>query len=246
VIGSLGAALIPTTRVPRAVNPFVGDSPPWFAEPLHSLGIVVVIGTLVAGGVSMLIRFRRSSGVERQQIKWLAFAALLVAVTGIVYSAVSVVVGDDNNAAAAFLGTATLFVPVAIALAVLRHGLYEIDRVLNRTVVYSAVSVVLVSLYAGSVLLLQGVLASVTSGDTLAVAASTLLVAAIFQPVRGRIQNAVDRRFFRSRYDAQLSAERLGARLREEVDVDAVGRVLVAEVSAVVNPQHATVWLRRD
>lgn len=245
IVGSHGGALVPTTRVPGAVNPIVGHSTPWFAEVLHSLGIVVVVGVLAAGGASVLIRFRRAAGVERQQMKWLAFGALLVAVTGIAYSTVTVVVGDDNNPAAALLGLATLFVPVAIALAVLRHGLYEIDRVLNRTVVYSAVSVVLVSLYAGSVLLLQGVLASVTSGDTLAVAASTLLVAAIFQPVRGRIQSAVDRRFFRSRYDAQLSAERLGARLREEVDVDAVGRVLVAEVVAVVNPQHATVWLRR-
>jgi len=183
--------------------------------------------------------------VERQQLKWLLLGGLVLTLGMGSYMITTIVTDDPYRPASALAALLIFAVPVTMAVAMLRHGLYEVDRLLNRTVVYAVVSVVLVVLYGGAVLLLQPLLHSVTGGETLAVAGSTLLVATIFQPVRRRVQGSVDRRFFRSRYDARLTAERLGARLREEVDLERLASALLAEVGQTMQPRAASIWLRQ-
>ncbi len=134
--------------------------------------------------------------------------------------------------------------PVAIGIAVMRYRLYDIDVLIRRTVVYGAVSAALVATYLGAAVLFQAVLRPFTSGSELAVAGSTLLVVALFQPFRSRIQGAVDRRFYRSRYDAARTLDAFGARLRNEVDLDSVRADLLGVVHDTVRPAHASVWLR--
>lgn len=244
-LGTVSSAFVPLTRVRGAVNPWAPlETSPAVVAAL-SLGMALTILTFLVALVSLVVRFRRSAGVERQQLKWLLLGGLVVTLGMGSYMITTIVTGDPYGPASAVAALLIFAVPVTMAVAMLRHGLYEVDRLLNRTVVYAVVSVVLVVLYAGAVLLLQPLLHSVTGEDTLAVAASTLFVAAIFQPVRRRVQGSVDRRFFRSRYDARLTAERLGARLREEVDLERLASALLAEVGQTMQPRGAFIWLRQ-
>jgi hypothetical protein len=244
VAGMVGFAFGPPVRVPGAVNPLVGDQLPASSQPLAYVGASGAAVVLAIAAASIVIRFRRSTGVERQQLKWLALGALIVSIGLGIQTSITLAGGDAFGIAAAITSVTLLAVPLAIALAMLRYGLYEVDRVLNRTVVYALVSVVLLGVYGATVLVLQPVLHPVTGGDTLAVAGSTLLVATAFQPVRRRVQEAVDRRFFRSRYDAGRTVERLGARLRDEVDLDTLADALLTEVRQAIQPSGASIWLR--
>ncbi|MEJ7826516.1 MAG: hypothetical protein WKF48_13870 [Solirubrobacteraceae bacterium] len=201
--------------------------------------LAIVVFGMAAAGIG--VRVRRSFGVERQQIKWVAFALALVAV----FLAGSAVFPEPLSYTSLLLALLALVaVPVAAGIAILRYRLYDIDVVINRALVYGSLSVSLAGTYLATVLLLQLVLNSFTAGSGFAVAASTLAVAALFQPARRRIQARVDRRFFRSKYDAARTLERFGAHLRDEVALETLGDELTAVVAETMQPTHVTLWLR--
>jgi hypothetical protein len=195
---------------------------------------------------SLVVRFRRSRGIERQQMKWLFFAGTVIVGAFIVSFVVEPLVGSSWITDAAFLvgAVAVLLLPVAVAIAILRYRLYEIDRLISRTLVYAALSLVLGAAYVGLVLGGQALFSSFAGGSNLAIAASTLVVAALFLPVRSRVQRFVDRRFYRRRYDAQRTLEGFGTRLREQVDLGALEQDLHAVMTETMQPAHASLWLR--
>jgi hypothetical protein len=204
---------------------------------------VVATALLGVAVVSMVLRLRRASGVQRQQLKWLAYAAVLLAsyyllaflyTRGTIRSVPPVI---DT----AVSGLGLVVVPAAIGVAVLRYRLYDIDRLINRTLVYGLLTLLLGGGYA-AVALVLGQLAGQDS--SLAVAGATLAVAALFQPARRRVQAVVDRRFNRRRYDAARTVEAFSARLRDEVDLDTLSAELLAVVDQTVQPTRAALWLR--
>ncbi|MDP8968494.1 MAG: hypothetical protein M3N04_07835, partial [Actinomycetota bacterium] len=210
------------------------------AEAAYIVGQVLFLTAFLAAVASLIVRFRRSAGVERQQLKWIAYAVSAFAVVG----PLAAVAYHDSVLVQVAIAIVVTSVPAAVCIAILRYRLYDIDVVINRTLVYGALTATLAGIYLASVLLLQLVLSGVTADSSLAVAASTLAVAALFQPARGRIQHAVDRRFYRQKYDAARTLEAFGARLRDEVDLDALGAELRAVVAQTMQPQHVSLWLR--
>ncbi|RZT16809.1 hypothetical protein EV649_4342 [Kribbella sp. VKM Ac-2569] len=247
-----GVLEIPADRPiqnPLGVEGAVGSALSW----LSGVGELLAAGTLVLGGLSLVLRLRRSRGRERQQVTWFAYVCILALAPFVVLALVSLVGGDefppwlDVVAVVAWWSLVFLLLvglPSAIGIAILRHQLYGIDVVIHRTLVYGALTLTLGTSYLGSVLLLQLVLNPLTQGSDLAVAMSTLTVAALFRPVRSRIQALVDRRFFRRRYDAARTLEAFGSRLRDQLDVDALGNDLRAVVRDTMQPAHVTLWLR--
>jgi hypothetical protein len=204
---------------------------------LFTLFVVLVL-------VSLVLRFRRARGDERQQLKWFTFAAALTAVLppalgGLAEQAGAPLVG------AVFFSLVTVMLPVAIGVAILKYRLYDIDRVINRTLVYGLLTVLLAGVYAGAVLVLGQVFGGVgRDPPSWAVAGATLAVAALFQPARRRIQAIVDRRFNRRKYDAATTVEAFSARLRDEIDLDALSAELLAVAHQTMQPTTATLWLR--
>ena len=216
------------------------------AAPFVLLALALCIVTSAA---ALVIRFRRSHGMERLQVKWLATAAAAVGgvfligmLTSSVFPEEADTVWQEALDQLSFLMFALL--PLAIGVAVLRYRLYDIDVVVNRALVYGSLTATLVVTYLGSVLLLQLLLQPLTQRSDLAVAVSTLAVAALFGPARRRIQVAVDRRFYRHRYDAARTVSDFSARLRQEIDLDAIGTDLVRIAGDAVQPTDASLWLR--
>ncbi len=203
--------------------------------------LALMVG-LFGAAASAVLRFRRAKGEQREQMKWIALAGAIAAATIPTMFALYTVVGQ--GVADSVIMLSILGLPAATTVAILRYRLYDIDVVINRTLVYGALTATLATVYVGSVLLLQLVLSGLTQGSGLAVAASTLAVAALFRPVRGRIQKVVDRRFFRNRYDAERTLESFGARLRDEVDLAALSADLQAVVAETMRPAHVSLWLR--
>ncbi len=219
-------------------NPLVVDSP--ILEAGFAVGMMLLLCSIGAALVSLGVRYRRSVGLERLQLRLLLFAGAIF----IPVMALAVPFWYESVAVQAAAALAVVLLPTAAAVAILRYRLYDIDVVINRTLVYVSLTATLAVVYVGSVLLLQLVLSGLTEGSGLAVAASTLAVAALFRPVRARIQSIVDRRFFRSRYDATRTLDAFGGRLRDEVDLDALTVELQAVVSETMRPAHVSLWLR--
>lgn len=213
---------------------------------------------LAVTAFELLLRFRRSRGAERQQVKWIAVAApVIVVVVGgmygvLVLAGAAPLSGDPREVHGPLLPlliAATLSVvlfPVTIGIAILRYRLYDIDLLINRTIVYGSLTAILAAAYVGAIALFQVALGSVTKQSPLAVAASTLLVAALFQPLRTGIQRAVDRRFYRRKYDAQRTVEAFRSRLRDEVDLSRLTDELGALVTESLQPASVTIWLRSE
>jgi hypothetical protein len=228
-------------------NPLgVGSDPEPF-DALGGLAWLLATSGLVACGVAMVRRMRRAHGIERLQLKWIAFAASLFAVGFLVISITFFVELSGSiidPLRTAVLGFGFCTIPIAAGIAILRYRLYDIDVVINRTLVYGALTAILAGVYIGSVLLLQLLLRPLTADSNLAIAGSTLAVAALFRPARARIQGAVDRRFFRRKYDAARTLERFGAHLRDEVALDSLSAELRAVVVETMQPSHVSLWLR--
>jgi hypothetical protein len=226
-----GAVPNPTGGIPGPV----GDVAAVMAPLLNVGGLTLL---LLAAVASVVVRFARSRGVERQQLKWFAYAAALLAVSVVASAVVPVPIVN------ALTNLVIFGLPIALAIAVLRYRLYDIDLLINRTVVYGATSAAIGATFFAGIVALQAVLRPLTSGSELAVAASTLVSFALFQPVRRRIQTGVDRRFNRAHYDAARTLDSFADHLRDEVDLDALRSDLLEAVRATMAPAHTSLWLR--
>jgi hypothetical protein len=235
-------------------NPFGLEGYPWMSGARDALNLLLSV-CMLASVSSLVIRYRRSGGEVRQQIKWIAFAASVVAL------GVSGAVVLGTFAAGTAGGTHPLLiglledaitlsfagVPIAVGFAVLKYRLYNIDVIINRTLVYGSLTATLVALYFGGIVVLQRFFVLLTGKQsTLAVVASTLLIAALFTPLRRRIQSYIDRRFYRRKYDARKTLEAFSAKLRDETDLEALSDDLVAIVRETMQPAHVSLWLRRS
>ena len=203
---------------------------------------VLIAATGLAAIVSLAFRYRRAGTAERAQLKWLVYAGALIVAALLAEIPVEQVLGTGDaatNLQNAVSTGAVALVPVAIGIAILRYRLYDIDRVISRTVAYAIVTGLLVGVYAGLVLLATQVL---KFHSTVAVAAATLVAAALFNPVRRRVQKQVDRRFNRARYDAERTVAAFAARLKDAVDLDAVRDDLAEVVQTTLEPAHLWVW----
>jgi hypothetical protein len=226
-------------------NPFAvaPDAALWsvvLIEPIFFIGLA----TNVVAAISLILRARRSSGLERQQLRWVAAsvgALVAAAIGGVIASAVV-------PAGIAYLASIVAFaaLPLSIGVAVLRYRLYEIDRIVSRTLGWLLLTVILGAVFAAFIVGLQALLAPYTERNTLAVAGSTLAAFALFQPLRRRVQLAVDTRFNRARVDADRARDAFGHRLREDVDLDAVRGRLVETARETLRPAGVDVWLRSD
>ena len=239
--GSFVVGLMKTGPIadhPQLTSPFAVDNP--LIGPLEGLTLVLIAIGMVGSSISLVLRFRRSHGEQRQQIKWLALAGTIAVVTIVVGVITYDILGE--RVADGLMMLSIMGLPAAAGIAILRYRLYDIDVVINRTLVYGVLTAMLAGVYLGSVLLLQLVLESFTQGSGLAVAASTLATAALVRPARTRIQAIVDQRFFRRKYDAAQTLAGFSARLRDEVDLDAIHNDLRAVVAETMKPSHVSLW----
>ena len=196
---------------------------------------------LVLSAVSLVLRLRRAAGVERQQLKWFVYAVALFA---LVFPPSVLTLGDGRLIVALLP-----LVPAAAGIAILRYRLYDIDVVINRTLVYGALTVMLGAVYFGGVVATQRIFRALTGQEEqpqLAIVVSTLVIAALFNPLRRRIQGFIDRRFYRRKYDARKTLEAFSARLRDETDLEALSEDLVGVARSTMQPEHASLWLRPE
>jgi hypothetical protein len=248
VTGMLIVSTAATILAPGQIDPGIPPNPlgipilpEWIRAAGTALALVVMMLGAIMGVVSIAVRFRRGRGDERQQLKWMLAATVLSGAT-----VLPTFVGVNSVLLAVLGPLAIALIPGAVALAILRYRLYDIDRLISRTIAYTLVSVVLVTTFVLGNLALQAVLANVTSSDTLAVAGSTLVAAAAAQPLRRGIQQAVDRRFDRARVDASLIVAAFSARQRGAVDLEAVVGDIRATAGESMRPMTIGIWLRDD
>jgi hypothetical protein len=234
-------------KTPSITNPMGVESAADVLGLLESAVMPLLLAVMIASITSLVVRFRRSRGEERQQLKWFAYSAALLAtsiILGTILTNLMPVLefGEYSNVLQ-ILGVCGL--PVATGIAILKYRLYDIDLLINRTLVYGSLTVLLVLLYFGGIVMLQRVFVIVTGEkSTLAVVASTLVIAALFTPLRRRVQALVDRRFYRRKYDARKTLEAFSAKLRDETDLQTLNNDLVGVVSETMQPVHVSLWLR--
>ena len=214
-------------------------------EPINTIGMLSILTALVAAMAQLVVRFRRARGVERLQLKWFVLAASVVG--GFVVLAVAAQAAGAQGVANLFWVTgisSIVLLPASAAMAILRYRLYDIDRIISRTIAYAIVTGLLAATFGTTILLLQAVLTAFTEGQTIAVAASTLAAYAVFQPVLRRVRRAVDRRFDRARYDAERTAAAFSERLRNEVDMERVTSELTMTTDVALAPASIGIWIR--
>ena len=213
-----------------------------------SLGWSLLPVAMLAGVASFVARFRSSIGDRREQLKWLALASSLVAAGYVLlYVAWTLSEASDTDFTGLSLVVLTLClmtIPVASGIAIMRYRLYDIDLIINRTLVYSVLTAVLGLFYLGLVLVFQQITVSVTAESDFAVAGSTLAVAALFRPLRSRVQGFIDRRFYRRKYDAAKTLEQFSQRLRDELNLESLTRELMDVINRTMEPSQMSVWLR--
>jgi hypothetical protein len=252
--GWLGVFGITLSIVGMAIAPGPLNSAPWMVNPFGVSGagdwlqLASTVGTALAVPVftmalaSLAVRFRRAGPIEREQLKWFALPA-----TGCVLALLCSIatVGPVSDALWAAGLVLLVLVPITIGVAILRYRLWDIDRIVSRTIAYGILTVLLAGLFGLLVVVLEEALVSVTAGDTIVVAISTLAVISVFQPLRRRIQRAVDNRFDRANVDRAELVARFGARLRDQLDLDAVLTELTATVEAGTAPTSSEIWIAR-
>jgi hypothetical protein len=226
-------------------NPLGIEGLPIGRKPVQAL---VFTGGLVASA-TLILRLRRGSWVERQQIKWLAYAATASAGGSILTYTPPEAIGARwvTSVGYVLLELGVLGIPISIGIAILRYRLYEIDTLINRTLVYGSLTAMLALVYFGGVTVTQALLRTLTGQEKLpqlVIVASTLLIAALFTPLRRRIQSFIDRRFYRRKYDARKTLEAFSAKLRDETDLEALNNDLVGVVRETMQPAHVSLWLR--
>jgi hypothetical protein len=230
-----------------ALHPIEAVYETYAETPLSILAVLLPAIALVA-------RFWHSRGVERQQLKWFVSSGVVVALTSILISFVVFFLGEENFRSQVLLTIlfpmlilALCGIPISIGIALLRYRLYEIDILINRTLVYGSLTVVLAASYEGGIVMLQHLFVALTGQESrLAVVASTLVIAALFEPLRRRIQDFVDRRFYRRKFDAAKTLDAFGTRLRQETDIQTINDDLIMVVRETIQPAHVSLWLRPD
>jgi hypothetical protein len=244
------------TELEGVRNPFGLEGAPWLVDAEIVL-LLLFVTCILASAVSLILRYRHSGGEMREQIKWIAlagsFVGLLLSIVLGVLIVAEVMRGSGGSTPLWLRGLLFVTVlsltgvPVAIGFAVLKYRLYDIDLLINRALVYGSLTAMLILVYVGGVVGLQAVFRGLTGQEsTLAVVASTLAIAALFGPLRSRVQAFVDRRFYRRKYDAAKTLEAFNARLREETDLEALSNDLVGVASATMQPAHVSLWLRTE
>jgi hypothetical protein len=232
-----------------------GGKAEYIVAPVWALVIdfVAIPMMLVAGFaavISQFVRFRRSRGDERQQIKWFASASALTLAFIFAWEELPNVWGELIEAILALLGILIVpAIPVATGIAILRYRLYDIDLIINRTLVYGSLTALLALIYFGGVAATQEIFRALTGQEAqpqLAIVVSTLVIAALFTPLRRRIQSFIDRRFYRRKYDARKTLEAFSAKLRDETDLEALNNEAVGVIRETMQPSHASLWLRPD
>src|SRR5215204_2679521 len=234
----------PLEDFPRIMNPYGVDSPILAAVTLA--GAILASASMVASAVSLIVRMRRAGRVERQQIKWLAYGGAVVVGAVFVGGAISV---WKVNVGISIIGFGLLGLPVFTGIAMVKHRLYDIDVVINRTLVYGSLTVTLALVYFGGVTATQALFRALTGQERLpqlAVVVSTLAIAVLFDPLRRRIQSFIDRRFYRSKYDARKTLEAFSVKLRDETNLQALEKDLVGVVRETMQPAHVSLWLRPE
>lgn len=234
-----------TNSIDPALNPFGAEGLERGLEVLSSIGGALIVGAIVLSVLSLVLRFRRSSGVERQQLKWFAYAGLLNLGAFIIQLVLFSIVPETDtlvDISNAIFSLTVTSIPVTIGIAMLRYRLYDIDRLISRTLAYGAVTAILAAGYLLGVLALQSVL-PVGDDSPAIVAVTTLAVVVAFGPLRARTQAVVDRRFNRTRYDAQHTIDEFSTGLRSETDLDRLRSQLARTVEQAMHPAHVSVWL---